>query len=96
MTDATNPSRQTPGPDHLEVGDTVSSKSELVTVGPGKAVASGAVGTAVAFLTALIVANSDEVVTGGEWLTVALATVIGGAAAFGVTWATPTSVTRTQ
>lgn len=96
MTDATNPSSLTPGPDHLAVGDTVSSTSPAVHLGPAKAIAGGIVGTTVAFLSALIVANSDEAVTSGEWLTVALATVLGGAAAFGITWATPTSVTRTQ
>lgn len=72
---------------------TINSKDANVTLGPGKAVASGITGTAVAFLTALIVANSDNAVTSGEWLTVALATVVGAAAAFGITWATPTTVT---
>lgn len=72
---------------------TLSSKDEAVTIGPAKAIASGITGTAVAFLTALIVANSDGNVTSGEWLSVALATVVGAAAAFGVTYATPTSVT---
>lgn len=72
---------------------TLSSKDASVTIGPAKAIASGVTGTAVAFLTALGVAYSDNVVTGGEWISVALATVLGGAAAFGVTFATPTSVT---
>lgn len=54
-----------------------------------KAWAAGAAGTAVAFLTSLHQALDDSVVTGQEWTSVALATVIGGAAAFGITWAAP-------
>lgn len=54
-----------------------------------KAIASGVTGSAVAFLSALIPAAEDNVVTGQEWLTVALFTVIGAAAAFGITWAVP-------
>lgn len=57
-----------------------------------KAWAAGITGTVVAFLSTLITATSDNVVTTNEWTTVALATVIGGAAAFGVTWSTPTKV----
>lgn len=78
---------------NITPGTTIKSSSPEVTIGPGKAVASGITGTAVAFLTATIVANSDGVVTSGEWLSVALATVVGAAAAFGITYATPTSVT---
>lgn len=70
----------------------LTSSSSEVTLGPAKAVASGVVGTSVAFLTATITAASDGAITSGEWLTVALATVIGAAAAFGITYATPTSV----
>lgn len=70
----------------------VNSSDTNVHVGPAKAVASGATGTAVAFLTALITANADGIVTSGEWLTVALATVVGAAAAFGITYATPTTI----
>jgi len=40
-------------------------------------------------LTGLATAAADNVVTGQEWINVALATVIGGAAAFGVTWSAP-------
>lgn len=75
------------------MSNTLKSTDANVTLGPAKAVASGIVGTAVAFLTALITANADGAVTSNEWLAVALATVVGGAAAFGVTWKTPTSVT---
>lgn len=72
---------------------TLNSKDSNLTLGPAKAVASGVTATAVAFLTALITANADGSVTSGEWLSVALATVIGAAAGFGITYATPTSVT---
>ncbi|QSJ04778.1 hypothetical protein [Cellulosimicrobium phage DS1] len=54
-----------------------------------KAIAAGVTGGTVAFLSSLIPAASDNVVTGQEWLTVGLATVLGLAAAFGITWNTP-------
>lgn len=87
-----NASAQTPGPDHLAIGETVKSTSDAVTVGPAKAIASGVVGTAVAFLGGLTVAYADEIVSGQEWINIALVTVLGAAAAFGITWATPTTV----
>lgn len=71
----------------------LSSSSKAVELGPAKMVAAGVTGTAVAFLSALGVAYADGNVTGQEWVNIALATVIGAAAAFGITWATPTSVT---
>jgi hypothetical protein len=71
---------------------TVKTSEPTVTLGSGKAVAAGATGTAVAFLSALGVAMPGGV-TGEEWVAIALATVIGMAAAFGITWATPTKVT---
>jgi hypothetical protein len=58
-----------------------------------KAIASGVAGTLVAFLTGLRLAIDDASVTQGEWVTIALATVIGGAAAFGLTWASPANRT---
>lgn len=54
-----------------------------------KAIASGIGGTMVAFLTGLSTALQDGGVTSQEWVTVALATVIGAGAAFGFTWAAP-------
>lgn len=54
-----------------------------------KAIAAGITGTVVAFLTSLITAQADDVVTSGEWTVIALGTVIGAAAAFGVTWQAP-------
>lgn len=72
---------------------TVSSSSSALDLGPAKAVASGLTATAVGFLTALITANADGGITSGEWITVALATVVAAAAGFGITYATPTKVT---
>lgn len=54
-----------------------------------KAIAGGVAGTLVAFLTGLSTALQTGGVTEQEWVTVALATVLGGAAAFGLTWASP-------
>lgn len=56
-----------------------------------KALASGAVATVVTFLTSLQIAMSGGV-TGEEWVGIALGTVIGAAAGFGITYATPTKV----
>lgn len=53
-----------------------------------KAIAAGAVGTAVAFLSSLSQAAPGGL-TGQEWVDIALATVIGGAAAFGITYSVP-------
>lgn len=54
-----------------------------------KAIAGGTAGTLVAFLTGLTTALQTPGVTDQEWVAVALATVLGGAAAFGLTWASP-------
>ena len=82
-------SNLTPGPDHRAI----SSKSPAIDLGPAKAIASGVAGTAVAFLGGLGVAIADEVVTGQEWVNIAIATVLGAVAAFGITYETPTTVT---
>lgn len=54
-----------------------------------KAIASGVTGTLVAFLTGLGTAVQSPGITDQEWVAVALATVLGGAAAFGITWNAP-------
>jgi predicted regulator of Ras-like GTPase activity (Roadblock/LC7/MglB family) len=54
-----------------------------------KAIAGGVAGTLVAFLTGLTTALQTPGVTDQEWVAVALATVLGGAAAFGLTWTAP-------
>jgi hypothetical protein len=89
----TNPSAATPGPDHLASGETVSSSSKLVTLGAAKSIAGGVVATALGFLAPLGVAISDGQVTGQEWVAIATATILGAAAGFGITYATPTKVT---
>ena len=71
----------------------VKTSDPSIKLGPAKAVAGGVVTTIVAFLTAFISANGDNVVTGNEWANIVLFTVIGAATGFGITWATPTSVT---
>lgn len=54
-----------------------------------KAIASGVAATLVAFLTGMGTALQTPGVTPEEWVAVALATVIGGAAGFGITWQAP-------
>lgn len=54
-----------------------------------KAIAGGIAGTLVAFLGSMITAAQTPGVTQEEWLVVALATVLGGAGAFGLTWGAP-------
>lgn len=72
---------------------TIKSTSKALDLGPAKAIASGVAGTAVAFLTGLGVAYADGAVSGQEWVNIALATVLGAVAAFGITFQTPTTVT---
>lgn len=54
-----------------------------------KAIAAGIAGTLAAFLIRLEAAVDVGGVSDQEWVAVALATVLGGAAAFGLTWAAP-------
>lgn len=54
-----------------------------------KAIAGGIAGTIVAFLTGMTTAVQSPGITDQEWVAVALATVLGGAAAFGITWNAP-------
>lgn len=54
-----------------------------------KAIAGGIAGTLVAFLTGMGTALQSPGITEQEWVAVALATVLGGSAAFGLTWASP-------
>lgn len=75
------------------MAETVSSSSPGVSLGPSKAIASGIAGTAIAFLGGLSIAYADDVITGQEWVNIAIATVLGATAAFGITYATPTNVT---
>lgn len=66
-------------------------KLNAVPTDSGKAIASGVVATVVTFLSTLQVAIEDGITT-GEWVSIALATVIGAAAGFGITYATPAKV----
>lgn len=58
-------------------GETVNSSSPSITVGPAKAIVAAVGGALVGGLSALGVALSDESVTSGEWVAVALAVVVG-------------------
>lgn len=75
------------------MGTTISSSDPGITLGNSKAVAGGVAGTLVAFLGGLGVAYADGAISGQEWVNIALATVLGAAAAFGLTWGVPTKVT---
>jgi hypothetical protein len=59
-----------------------------VTSNKAKAWAGGAVATVLAFLTGLST-SLDGGVTETEWVTIAIATITSGAAAFGVVWRVP-------
>lgn len=78
----------------LRIGETVSSASPKVDLGPAKAVVA-TIATAVSMaLGALAVALADEVVTTGEWVTIAIAFLAGTGLVGGATYAARTSVTR--
>lgn len=77
----------------LAVGETVTSDSPAVTLGPAKAIVAAVGGALVGGLTALGTALTDEVVTSGEWVAVALAVVIGSGLVGGSTYFTKTTVT---
>lgn len=87
----------TPDPQHLDAGlapgETVTSNSPKVDLGPAKAIVAAVGGALVGGLTALSTALADEVVTSGEWTTIALAVVIGSGIVGGATFIAPTSVT---
>lgn len=90
----TNPNL-TPGHGSVAVaaGETVNSADPSITLGPAKAIAATVATVAVAFLTALGTAlQSDNVVTGSEWVAIALATVVGTGLVGGATYLTRTTV----
>lgn len=96
MTDATNPSRSTPGPDHLAVGETVSSASPVVHLGPAKAVIAAVLGALGAAVPLAIAAVSDGALTLDEGWGIAGALLAGAGVIGGGTFLMPTSVTRAQ
>lgn len=73
-------------------GEVVNSADPSITVGPAKAIVAAVGGALVGGLTALSTALADNVVTSGEWVTVALATIVGSGVVGGVTYATRTTV----
>lgn len=80
----------------LYIGETVTSDSPAVTLGPAKAIVAAIGGALVGGLTALGTALTDEVVTSGEWVAVALAVVIGSGLTGGATFAVKTTVTGSR
>ena len=72
---------------------TVSSKSDAVTLGNQKAIVAAIGGALVGGLTALGTALVDNAITPGEWVSVALATIIGSGLVGVATYAKSTTVT---
>ena len=66
-------------------------KLDAVPTDSKKAIAGGAVTTVVAFLGTLKLAM-PEGITGSEWVDIAMATIIGAATGFGITYLVPTRV----
>lgn len=77
----------------VAAGETVNSADPSITVGPAKAIAASVATVAVTFLTALGVAMTDNVVTPQEWITIAVATIVGTGLVGGSTFLTRTTVT---
>lgn len=77
----------------IEKGEVVSSASPKVTLGPAKAVVATVAAAALGGLTALSTALLDERVTGAEWVTVAIATIVGSGIVGGATYLARTTVT---
>jgi hypothetical protein len=73
-------------------GETVNSADPSITVGPAKAVVAAVAGALVGGLTYLSAALQDNVVSGQEWVNVALAVIIGTGVVGGATYATRTTV----
>lgn len=72
---------------------TISSSGPEVTLGAQKAVVAAIAGGIVAAATSLVTALSDNVVTGGEWLTALIALIVGAGLTGGTTYAKSTKVT---
>ncbi len=83
-----------PTPVALHVGETVTSDSPTVTLGPAKAIVATVGAALVGGLTALGAALTDNVVTPGEWVAVALGFIVGSGLVGGATYVARTSVTR--
>lgn len=77
----------------LEVGEETTTASPRIDLGPAKAVAATIATVAVSFLGALGVAITDGAVSGEEWVTIAIATILATGLVGGATFVTPAKVT---
>lgn len=77
----------------VAVGEVVNTASPSITLGPAKAVVAAVGSALVGGLSALGVALADNVVTPGEWVAVALATIVGSGVVGAATYVARTTVT---
>lgn len=77
----------------LDVGEVTTTASPRIDLGPAKAVAATVATVAVSFLGALGVAIADGAVSGQEWVTIAIATIVSTGLVGGATFITPAKVT---
>ena len=90
----TNPSAATPGPDHLTVGETVTSDSPKVSLGPSKAIVAAITGAVVTAGGVILQAvSNDGAIDLNEGIAIVLA-ILAGAGVPGIgTYVTRTKVT---
>lgn len=88
----TNPDR-VPGPDHLAVGETVSSSSPKVELGPAKAIVAAVAGLAVAVGPVLAASLGDGALDVNEGITLLVAVLVGLGVPGVSTYLVPTKVT---
>lgn len=77
----------------LDVGEVTTTASPRIDLGPAKAVAATIATVAVSFLGSLGVAIADGAVSGQEWVTIAIATIVSTGLVGGATFITPAKVT---
>lgn len=77
----------------LAEGETVTSDSPKVELGNAKAIVATIAAAVVGGLTTLGGALTDNVVTPGEWVAIALATIVGSGIVGGATYVARTTVT---
>jgi hypothetical protein len=82
-----------PGPDHLAAGETVTSASPKVTLGPAKAIIAAILGALGAAVPLAIAATADGAIDLNEGWGILGALLVGGGIIGGGTWVTPTKVT---
>lgn len=83
-----------PGPDHLAVGETVSSQSPAVQLGPGKAIIAAVLGGLGAAVPLAIAAVSDGALSLDEGWAILSALLVGSGVIGAGTFLLPTTVTR--